>query len=88
MNWSKKLECYIGLYWKGLQGKKQSRLLGPIVSYEENEMLQQIRLTEINLRKLLSSCGYCSADGALTTKSKFKMLASPSPLGTPSGRLS
>jgi len=73
---------------KACKEKKQSRLLGPIVSYEENEMLQQIRLTEINLRKLLSSCGYCSADGALTTKSKFKMLASPSPLGTPSGRLS
>ncbi len=34
-----KLECHITLGWKDLLGTKKSSLLGPFVSYEENEAL-------------------------------------------------
>ncbi len=36
--WAKKLECYITLGWKGVPGDKHFSLLGPVMSYKENEV--------------------------------------------------
>jgi len=37
LNGQNTLECYITLIWKGLQGTKHSSLLGPFISYKEDE---------------------------------------------------
>jgi hypothetical protein len=39
MDWSNKLDCYVTPGWESVVEKKHSSLLGPFVTYEENEAL-------------------------------------------------